>query len=141
MPLPADFGKGIALGTDDSSDAGGSERLRAGGRFAVMAAWFKRDIGGGGFSASAGDFQGFDFRVRAAKFVMPTFADHGAIADDDAADHRVRLDVPLAARGEFQGPGHEHGLQFEVGRRRGKGGVFSHKKRLSAAKPAAASAA
>ena len=50
----------------------------------------------------AGDAQGFDFGMRAAELPVPSFADDFAIANDRAADQRIRLDVAQTARGQFQ---------------------------------------
>ena len=61
--------------------------------------------------AVAGDAQGLDLGMRAAESLMPAFADDFAVANDDAADHRVRLDVSLATRRQFERAGHEQGIK------------------------------
>ena len=40
--------------------------------------------------------------MRPAEAVMPTFARHGTIFHDDAADHGVGLDESPAALGQFE---------------------------------------
>ena len=55
----------------------------------------------------AGHAQRLDFGMRAAEFLVPTFADHRAVANNHAADHRIGLDVALAAGGQLKRPGHE----------------------------------
>lgn len=42
-----------------------------------------------------------DFRVRLAETLMPAFADHPAVAHDDGAHQRIRLDVPATALGQL----------------------------------------
>src|SRR6476660_4318276 len=44
--------------------------------------------------------------MRATKMLVPTFAHNLAVPHNHAADHRVRLDGALAARGEREGVRH-----------------------------------
>ncbi len=88
----------IFHGDHDPSDAGDDQRLRAGRRFALVAAWFERDIYGRAPKRSLVDLlQRDNLGVWAAKLLVPTLADDLAVADDHAADHRVGLDGTLAA--------------------------------------------
>ena len=104
----ADSFERISLGTDDAGDAGGDRARRCRGAFCrggnrvpnlrtAVAPWVREPA----------DAEGFDFRVGAAESLVPTFADDCAIAYDHTADHRIGFDEALAARGEFQCPGHE----------------------------------
>ena len=51
--------------------------------------------------------QRLDLRVRFAGASMPSLGDDLAVADDDAADHRVWADGVASALGESQGAAHE----------------------------------
>jgi hypothetical protein len=66
---------------------------------------------------------GFDFGMGLAKLPMKSLADHFAIADQDAADHRVRFDSALPLSRQTQGPSHPdfmilvHCVEFWIIRR------------------------
>src|SRR2546421_88653 len=71
---------------------GGARRGRA-----VVAARRRADVARRAARRLAGGVEGEDRRVGAAVLLVPAFAGHGAVAHDDGADHRVRLDRPPAA--------------------------------------------
>ena len=83
--------------------------LRAGRRFAVVAARFERDVGSRAAQPRfVGLLQGDDLGVGPAEFLVPPLGDDLAVADDHAADHRVRLDGLLRrARANSSASPHE----------------------------------
>jgi hypothetical protein len=94
----------VRLGHDHAAYAATDHRLRAGGRFALVATRFEGDVERGACRSAAGDFEGLDFGVRAAEPSMKPLADDFGPLGHDAADHWVRLDESLAACGQFQRP-------------------------------------
>ncbi|MNS34715.1 hypothetical protein D3C72_668480 [compost metagenome] len=78
---------------------------------AVVAARFKRHVSGGATSLLTGRAQGVDFSVGLAGALVPAFADNLPALHDHATDPRigVRRVMPLAR--QFQGTGHEMGVE------------------------------
>jgi hypothetical protein len=99
--------KRIFDGCHDAHDARPQQRLGAGWRLAVMAAGFERNIGGGPSGILTGILQCQDFSVRPPESLMTTFADDLAIANEHTANHWVRFNKTLAARGNRECSGHE----------------------------------
>jgi hypothetical protein len=71
-----------------------------------MAARLKRHIQCSTCGALTSVLKSDDFGVRATEFLVPSFADHCAIANNDASNHRIRFDRAFAADGQFEGSGH-----------------------------------
>jgi hypothetical protein len=46
--------------------------------------------------------EGIDFGMSLAELLVPALADDNAIANDDGPDHRIGLNPPAAACGEFE---------------------------------------
>ena len=97
---PAHLRKRIVHRNDDALHAGANQRLRARRRLTLMATRLQRNVHRGARRALAGHRKRVHFRMRAAELFVPAFADDLAVLNDHAADHRVRLDRALAARGE-----------------------------------------
>ena len=106
MPPPWTLRKGVVLGHDHAADARGQHGLGAGRRLALVATRFEGDVERGPGRPIAGDSQGLDFGMGAAKPPMKTLADDFRPPGNHAADHRVRLDEPLPPDGKFQGAAH-----------------------------------
>lgn len=69
------------------------QRVRAGRRAAVVAAWLQCDVGSGAayiVAAALGVFQRLDFGMVLASGLRHAFADHHAVTHNDAADTRIR---------------------------------------------------
>ncbi len=96
------FREGIGHGGHHAANARRDDCLRARGRFAVVAAGFERNVHRGPRRARTGQTQCLDFGVRPAELAVPAFADDFGSAGDDAADHRIRLDIALPLKGQFQ---------------------------------------
>ena len=107
-----DLGEGIAHGGHHAADAGGQDGGGAGRGLARVTAGLEGDIQGGPGGAAAGQAEGLHFGMIAAEAAMPAFADDLGAAGDDAADHGVGLDEPLAGGRQFQGPSHVPEVQF-----------------------------
>jgi len=89
---------------DDPADAGLDQRQRAGRRAAVLIARLERDVGGRAariVTLRARVTQRLDLGVRLTATVVPAFAERRPVADEDAADRRVRRRVRDRARGEL----------------------------------------
>ncbi|MNI10464.1 hypothetical protein D3C73_635770 [compost metagenome] len=88
-----------------------------------MAARFKRHVSGGATSLLTSRAQGVDFSVGLAGALVPAFADNLPALHDHATDPRigVRRVMPLAR--QFQGTGHEMGV--EDGKFCGRGHSFT----------------
>jgi hypothetical protein len=109
-----DLWERIAHGDDDALNPGGYDRFGARRRLAVMAARFERDVHRRACKALTSRSECIDLSMRAAKSLMPAFADDLAAANDHAADHGVRLDITLPAARKLQRTEHVAGV---VGRR------------------------
>ena len=105
-PRPPTSGKGSACAATTRRDASGDERPRARGRFAEMAAGLERDEGRRAPRPRPRGGERLDLGMCRAELPMPAFADHFVLAGDHAADHRIGLDEPFTAAGQFEGPRH-----------------------------------
>jgi hypothetical protein len=92
----ADLRKWILDGRDNAFDAGAHERLGARGRFARVAARFKRDVSCSTRGPLTRRKKRVHFGMGATEEFVKPFAHNFAVARDYAANHRVRLDATLA---------------------------------------------
>lgn len=111
-----DVGEGVTDGDDDAGQAGFDQRTGAGGGLTGVAAGFERHVGG----SAAGEFaigellERIDLGMRPAEAAMATLGQEFAVANQDAPDHRVRLDRPAAPEGQPQR--HRHPVCIGMGR-------------------------
>jgi hypothetical protein len=97
---------GVGHGDDHAFDSGAKQGVRARRRLPMMATWFKRYVARGSVERVFGAAQRVDFGVRSAESPVKSFGEHVVAPGEDAADHWVRLDTPLALPGERQGTLH-----------------------------------
>ena len=71
-----------------------------------MTTGFERNVNRRAGCPIAGRRERVHFGMRAAESFVPAFADDFAVANDHAADHRVRLNGSQAARGERERMSH-----------------------------------
>ncbi len=90
----------VMHGRNDARDAGRNESVDARRCFSVMIARLERDVHRGAAGLIARRGQRHHFSVRFAESRMESFADHGTVANDDGADHRVRRRLSPPAAGE-----------------------------------------
>ena len=98
----ADFRVGIADGADATRDAGLHKGRSAGRLTPLMAAWLQRHIGRGAARLVSRVAQGRRLGVESAEIVVPAAADHFAVFDDHAADHRVGRRFAQAAQRQIK---------------------------------------
>jgi len=97
----------VGHGDDHACDPGGEQGKRARRRLAVVVAGLERHVRRRAARSESGRAQRVHLRVRAAVDLVPSLADHHVAPRDDAADERVRRDMPGAARRESQRAAHQ----------------------------------
>ena len=102
-----DLIKGVAVSNDHSAEAGFDDGLGTGWSFALMAAWLQGDNHRSVLGSRAGLAQRFDFGMRAAELLVPTFAQNLGFLRNHATDQRVGFDPALSLGGKFQGASHQ----------------------------------
>ena len=88
-PAPVHDGVRIARGSDDRFDAGGDQCASAGGRPTVVIARLERDERRRARRAISRQPEGHRLGVLGPGSFVPAFADHAAVAHEDAADERI----------------------------------------------------
>ena len=104
--LARDERVGVQTANEHAADPALDDGVRAGRRAAPVAARLERDVEVRARRVLRTVFQRVALRVQAAAVLVPALADHAAVPDDHAADHRVGADAARAARGQRQRPAH-----------------------------------
>ena len=106
---------GLGIGIEAADDHPGQSRVKQGARagrgLAEMVARLKRHVHGGAGrieSAFLGLAQAFHLGMGTAENLVPALGHNGPVLDQHRPDPGVGGGGALAARGQFQGPGHEY---------------------------------
>src|SRR5581483_9458174 len=97
----------VLHGGDDAGDAGRDHRVGARRRAPVVAAGLEVDVERGPARPRARLRERERLGVREARLLVPAFAHHRAVLDDDAADPRVRGGRIQPEAGQLERPTHE----------------------------------
>jgi hypothetical protein len=81
---------GIDGGHDHPGEARRGDPRRTWRGPSLMRAWLERDVEGGPRDSVPGLVHGDDLRVRTARALVPSLAEHLSVADDHRADQGVR---------------------------------------------------
>ena len=90
--LSGDERIGVETADEHAADAVLDDRVRAGRGAAPVAARLQCDVKIGSGCILGAVREGVALGVKAADVLVPAFTDDFSVLDDDAADHRIRID-------------------------------------------------
>ena len=108
--LPADLRRRISRRADDARDAGLDQRVGTWRLTSVVRAGLERHVRGRTLRSGGAGQQRVRLGMALAGTDVPPLAEHLAVADDHAADHRVRARREPASLGELERPLEEAGV-------------------------------